>query len=181
MLDREDPKIKWFQEARFGLFIHWGLYSATEGYWNGKETAGIGEWIASREKIPQAEYEQFAEKLTCDKFDPVMWAKLAKNSGMRYCVFTAKHHEGFAMYDTSYDDYSIVKRSPYGKDATMQVVKAMREEGIVPCLYYSQALDFHEENAMGNTWDYTVPEENRDMWSYINGKCKHQLTELLTN
>lgn len=181
MLDREDPRIKWFQEARFGLFIHWGLYSATEGYWNGKETAGIGEWIASREKIPQAEYERFAEKLTCDKFEPAMWAKLAKNAGMRYCVFTAKHHEGFAMYDTSYDDYSIVKRSPYGKDATMQVVEAMREEGIVPCLYYSQALDFHEENAMGNTWDYTVPEENRDMWSYINGKCKHQLTELLTN
>lgn len=181
MLDREDPRIKWFQEARFGLFIHWGLYSATEGYWNGKETAGIGEWIASREKIPQAEYERFAEKLTCDKFEPAMWAKLAKNAGMRYCVFTAKHHEGFAMYNTSYDDYSIVKRSPYGKDATMQVVEAMREEGIVPCLYYSQALDFHEENAMGNTWDFTVPEEDRDMWSYINGKCKHQLIELLTN
>ncbi len=180
MLDREDPKIKWFREARFGLFIHWGLYSATEGYWNGKETEGIGEWIASRERIPNIEYEKFAEKMTCDKFNPADWAGLAKKAGMRYCVFTAKHHEGFAMYDTSYDDYSIVKRSPYGEDVTAQVIEAFRAEGIVPCLYYSQALDFHEDNAMGNTWDYLVPEKERDFWSYINGKCKYQLKELLT-
>ena len=177
MLNQDDKRIKWFREARFGLFIHWGLYSATEGYWNGKETIGIGEWIASREKIPMAEYEKYAEKLTCDKFDPGMWARLAKNAGMQYCVFTAKHHEGFAMFDTSYDDFNIVKRSPYGKDVTAQIVDAMREQGIVPCLYYSQAL---EESAAGNTWDFPIPEKDRDMWPYINGKCKHQLTELVT-
>lgn len=180
MLSKDDFRIKWFKEARFGLFIHWGLYTGTEGRWNGKETEGIGEWIQSREKIPGAEYEKFAQKLTCEKFDPAYWAKLANRAGMKYCVFTAKHHEGFAMFDTSYDDYSIVKRSPYGKDVVDSIVEAMREEGIVPCLYYSQALDFHEENAWGNTWDYSVPEPERDMWSYVNGKCKHQLKELLT-
>ncbi len=180
MLSKQDLKIKWFQQAGFGLFIHWGLYTATEGRWNGKETTGIGEWIQSREKIPGSEYEKLAPKLTCEKFDPSYWARLAKRAGMKYCVFTSKHHEGFAMFDTSYDDYSIVKRSLYGKDVTKAVVEAMRKEGIIPCLYYSQALDFHEENAWGNTWDYFVPEPERDMWSYINGKCKYQLKELLT-
>lgn len=180
MLERDDRRLDWFRKARFGLFIHWGLYSATEGYWKGKETMGIGEWIQAREKIPCKEYEKFAGKLTCEKFDPVMWAKLAKKAGMKYCVFTAKHHEGFSMYDTSYDEYNIVEKSPYAKDVTRQVIEAFREEGIVPCLYYSQALDFHEENAWGNTWDYSVPEQERDMWSYVNGKCKHQLKELLT-
>ena len=181
MLSEKDEKIKWFKEARFGLFVHWGLYAATEGYWQGKETQGIGEWIVSRERIPGKEYEKFAEKMTCEKFDPAYWARLAKNAGMQYCVFTAKHHEGFAMYNTSYDDYSIVERGAYGKDVTKMVVEAMRAEGITPCLYYSHALDFHEPNAMGNTWDFDVPEADRDFWAYINGKCKHQLRELLTN
>ncbi|MBQ8231424.1 MAG: alpha-L-fucosidase [Lachnospiraceae bacterium] len=181
MLSEKDEKIKWFKEARIGLFVHWGLYAATEGYWQGKETVGIGEWIASKERIPRAEYEMFAEKMTCEKFDPAYWARLAKNAGIQYCVFTAKHHEGFAMYDTSFDDYSIVKRGAYGKDVTKAVVEAMREEGITPCLYYSHALDFHEPNAMGNTWDFHVPEVERDFRAYIDGKCKHQLRELLTN
>ena len=181
MLNKKYEKIKWFNQARLGLFVHWGSYAATEGYWQGKETQGIGEWIASRERIPRKEYEKFAEEMTCEKFDPAYWARLAKNAGMQYCVFTAKHHEGFAMYDTSFDDYSIVKRGPYGKDVTKMVVEAMRAEGITPCLYYSHALDFHEPNAMGNTWDFDVPEADRDFWAYINGKCKHQLRELLTN
>ena len=181
MFNVSDNKIKWFKDARFGLFIHWGLYSATEGYWNGIETEGICEWIASREKIPNVEYEKFAERLTCEKFEPKKWARLAKSAGMKYCVFTAKHHEGFAMYDTSYDDYSIVKRSPYGADVTKQIVDAMKEEGIIPCLYYSHALDFHEPNAMGNTWDYTELEDKREFQKYLDNKCKYQLSELLTN
>ncbi len=180
MLKSDDKKIQWYKEARFGLFIHWGLYAATEGYWNGKETPGIGEWIAAKESIPTAEYEKLAEKMTCDKFSASEWARLAKDAGMRYCVFTAKHHEGFAMYDTDYDDYSIVKRSPYGKDIAREIADAMREEGIKPCFYYSQAIDFHEKNAMGNTWDNPVLEEERDFKSYIDGKCKAQLRELLT-
>lgn len=181
MLKYEDEKIKWFKEARFGLFIHWGLYSATEGYWNGKETPGIGEWIAAKEEIPTDEYEKLAEKMTCEKFDAGEWARLAKAAGMRYCVFTAKHHDGFAMYDTSYNDYSIVKRSPYGKDIAKELTEAMRAEEIKPCFYYSHAIDFHDKNAMGNYWDNPVPEEKRDFLSYINGKCKYQLKELLTN
>lgn len=181
MLDINDKKLKWLKDAKFGLFIHWGLYAATEGWYGGKETAGIGEWIAAKETIPNGEYEKLAEKMTCEKFDPKMWAKLAKSAGMKYCVFTSKHHEGFSMFDTSYDDYSITKRSPYKKDVAKEIVDAMREEGIMPCFYYSHALDFHESEAWGNTWDNQLPQEERDFKSYINGKCKHQLTELLTN
>ena len=181
MLKNDDNNILWFKTARFGLFIHWGLYSATEGYWKGNETPGIGEWIAAKEKISTKDYEKLAYKMTCDRFNPSEWARLAKAAGMKYCVFTAKHHEGFAMYDTKYDDYSIVKRSPYGKDVARELVKAMRNEGITPCFYYSQAVDFHEKNAMGNTWDNPIPENDRDFISYINGKCKFQLKELLLN
>lgn len=181
MLDKNDKRIKWFKEARFGLFIHWGLYSAAEGRWKGHETPGIGEWIAAKEKIPANEYEKLADKLTCDKFEPQYIARLAKEAGMKYCVFTSKHHEGFAMFDTEYDDYSIVKRTPYAKDAAKEIAEAMRGEGITPCFYYSHALDFHEKNARGNTWDNDIPEEERDFKGYINGKCKTQIKELLSN
>lgn len=181
MLYKYDDDLKWFKNAKLGLFIHWGLYSATEGYYNGKETPGIVEWIASKEHIPTDEYEKLAESMSCENFKPDEWAVLAKNAGMKYCVFTAKHHEGFAMYDTKYDDYSIVKRSPYGKDVAGAVTDAMRKVGIVPCFYYSQAIDFHERDAMGNTWDNTVPENERNFRAYIDGKCKFQLKELLEN
>lgn len=181
MLNKNDKKIEWFKNAKLGLFIHWGLYAATEGYWNGKETPGIVEWIALKERIPTDEYEKLAKKMTCENFAPEKWAALAKRAGMRYCVFTAKHHEGFAMYDTKYDDYNIVKRSPYQKDIAKEITQAMRNEEIVPCFYYSQAIDFHEKNAMGNTWDNPIPEKEREFQSYINGKCKLQLKELLTN
>ncbi len=181
MLPVNDKNIQKLGKARFGLFIHWGLYAATEGFWGGKETKGIGEWIAAREQIPNDEYEKLADKMTCEKFNASQWAELAYDAGMRYCVFTAKHHEGFAMYDTGYDDYSIVKRSPYGKDIAAEITNAMREKGIIPCFYYSQAIDFHESEAMGNTWYFEKPENERDFLSYINGKCKYQLRELLEN
>lgn len=176
-----NDKIKWYQYARFGIFIHFGLYTATEGRYKGKETQGIGEWIQSREQIPCSDYEAFASKLTLENFDPEYWAELAYNAGMRYCVFTAKHHDGFAMYDTKYDDYSIVRRSPYGDDPLRKVIDAMRKKGIMPCVYYSHSIDFHEPNAMGNMWDFTKPYDERDFKSYIDGKCKFQLRELLTN
>ena len=181
MLSENDKQIQWFKNAKLGLFIHWGLYAAAEGFWNGKEISGIGEWIAAKAQIPNDEYEKLARKMTCERFNPDEWARLASDAGMKYCVFTAKHHEGFAMYDTKYDDYSIVKRSPYGKDIAGQISDSMRKHNIVPCFYYSHAIDFHEKNAMGNTWYYETPEDERDFAGYINTKCKTQLKELLTN
>lgn len=97
MLDINDKKIEWFKKAKFGLFIHWGLYAVTEGYWNGEKDSGIVEWIAAHKRIPNSDYERLAEKMTCEKFNPDYIAALAADAGMKYCVFTAKHHDGFAM------------------------------------------------------------------------------------
>ena len=180
MMNKNDPKIAWFQEARLGLFMHWGLYAATEGFIGDKETQGISEWIQLRERVPMAQYEQYANNLNADKFDAKAIMELAKQAGMKYMVFTAKHHEGFSMYATEYDDYGINGRCGVTRDLAKELVDAARENGIVPCFYYSQGVDFHEPNAMGNTWDFETPESERDFESYFNGKCKFQLRELLT-
>lgn len=180
MIQKDDKSIAWFENARLGLFIHWSLYAATEGIVDGKETKGIVEWIQSREQIPIKQYEKYAESLSADEFEPKSIAELASYAGMKYMVFTTKHHEGFAMYPTKYDDYSINGRCKVDRDVVCELVEAMREENIVPCFYYSQGVDFHEENAWGNTWDFDVPEPERDFRKYLDGKCKFQLKELLT-
>lgn len=181
MLNKNDKQVQWFEEARLGMFIHWGICAATEGYHDGKETNGIVEWIQSRERIPGSVYEKYAEKLSDKNFDTEKIADLAKNAGMKYLVFTTKHHEGFSMYDTKVDDYSINKRSGVKRDILKDLVESVRKRGIVPCFYYSQSMDFHEENAWGNTWDFETPEEERDFDLYFNTKCKPQIKELLTN
>ena len=180
MIARGSKEIAWFENAKLGLFMHWGIYSATEGFYHGQETKGIVEWIQSREQIPNEEYEQFAKKLSADGFDAGQVAALAKRMGARYMVFTAKHHEGFAMYPTDYDDFSLNGRTGTKRDILQELTTSLRNYDIVPCVYYSQGIDFHEKNAMGNTWDFKTPEDERDFDSYFRGKCKHQLSELLT-
>lgn len=181
MLERQHEDIRWFDLARFGLFIHWGPYAATKGFYRGRETQGIVEWIQSRERIPAGEYREFAQQLSAEKFDAEAIVKMAKQAGMKYLVFTAKHHDGFAMFETAYDDFSFPALCTSGRDPAGELVAAARREGLVPCLYYSHSMDFHEENAMGNIWDFKTPESERDFNSYFNGKCKTQLKELLTN
>ncbi len=180
MIARGNKEIAWFENAKLGLFMHWGIYSATEGFYHGKETKGIVEWIQSREQIPNEEYEQFAEKLSVDGFDAEQIAALAERMGARYMVFTTKHHEGFAMYPTDYDDFSINGRTGTKRDIFLELTTSLRNHGIVPCAYYSQGVDFHEKNAMGNTWDFKTPEDERDFDSYFRGKCQQQIRELLT-
>lgn len=180
MLAKDDSRIEWFEAARFGLFIHWGLYSATEGFIGEKETKGIVEWIQSRERIPGAQYAQYAEKLCADRFDAEKLMALAERAGMKYVVFTAKHHEGFAMYPTKYDDYSFPARCGVRRDVFREITEAARRHGLKPCVYYSHGVDFHEPDAMGNTWDFETPESERNFEKYLNGKCKTQLRELLS-
>lgn len=181
MISKNDPKMKWFEEARLGMFIHWGLYSATEGIYNGKETNGIVEWIQAREQIPCSEYEKFVSNLSTEKFDAEEIASLAYEAGVKYVTFTSKHHEGFAMFDSKYSDYNIMKMCKADKDPVKELCEKVRKKGMHACLYYSQSLDFHEENAMGNTWDFETPETERDLQSFLDGKTKFQLNELLTN
>ena len=132
--ERDRERIAWWEEARFGMFIHWGLYAIPAGTWKGKAIAGIGEWIMRRAEIPAAEYEQLASQFNPIKFDADAVAKLARDAGMKYLVITAKHHDGFAMYDSPCSDYDIVDATPYRKDIMADLSKACQKYGIRPLL-----------------------------------------------
>jgi len=128
--------MKWWREARFGMFIHWGLYAVPAGVWKGKDVPGIGEWIMHREKIPLKEYRPLAADLNPIKFDAKAWVKLAKDAGMKYLVITAKHHDGFAMYDSACSDYDIVDCTPWGKDPMVALARECKKVGIKPIQIY---------------------------------------------
>src|SRR5689334_25143839 len=104
----QDEKMKWFREAKFGLFIHWGLYSIPAGEWKGQTVPGIGEWIMNRAKIPVSEYSQLARQLNPVKFDAAGWVKMAKDAGMKYIVITAKHHDGFALFKSKSSPFNVI-------------------------------------------------------------------------
>ncbi len=175
---RDHERIAWWEEARFGMFIHWGLYAIPAGKWKGKAIEGIGEWIMRRAEIPVAEYEQLASKFNPVKFNADAIAKLARDAGMKYLVITAKHHDGFAMYDSPCSDYDIVDATPYRKDVMAALSKACQKYGIRLCFYYSQDQDWHDANASGNDWDFDPA--TKDFAHYLENKVKPQVRELLT-
>jgi alpha-L-fucosidase len=140
-----------------------------------------------RLKIPISAYEMIAKEFNPVKFDAMQWVKLAKDSGMKYLVITAKHHDGFAMYASKYDDYNIINRTPFGRDPMKELSEACHAYGIKFCFYYSLGRDWHhphvptESNGWrSNTWDFP-DEKNKDVSIYFNSKVKQQITELLTN
>ena len=107
---------EWFRQAKFGMMIHFGLYSILAGEWKGKRMKGIGEWVQAHNRIPIAEYSQLAKIFNPVFFNAEEWVKTAKEAGMEYFVITSKHHEGFALFDSEYDDYNVVKGTPFGRD-----------------------------------------------------------------
>src|SRR5436190_4314214 len=110
----DDDRMAWFKQAKFGMFIHWGIYAVPAGEWQGKSR--YGEWFQEETKMPSAEYAKFAAQFNPVKFDAKAWAKTAKDAGMRYVVITSKHHDGFCMFDSKLTDYDIVDATPYKKD-----------------------------------------------------------------
>lgn len=122
---------KWFQEARFGMFIHWGLYAVP----------AKGEWYASIDRIPAEQYEKYFHAFDPTDYDPRLWARIAKKAGMKYAVLTAKHHEGFCLFDSAYTDYKSTN-TPAGRDLVREYVEAFRSEGLYVGLYYS-LVDWH--------------------------------------
>ena len=185
---------EWFREAKFGMMIHWGLYSVLAGEWNGQRIDCIGEWIMSRFHIPIKEYEKYALAFNPICFDAREWVRLAKDAGMKYIVITAKHHDGFAMYHSKVDPYNIYDATPFKRDPIKELKEACDECGMKLGLYYSQELDWHERHGGGwsvdkdvwkgccwtNKWDF--PDiEKRDFRICFENKIKPQVRELLTN
>ncbi len=166
----DDPltsgRTAWFREAKFGMFIHWGLYAVPAGVWKGKEIDGIGEWIMNNAKIPIPEYEPLAKEFNPVKFDAKAWARVAKDAGMRYMVITSKHHDGFSMFKTALAPYNIVDATPYGKDPMKPLSEACRAAGLKFCFYHS-ILDWHH------------PDQQTDFPKYVD-YMKGQLKELVT-
>ncbi len=173
-----DQRMQWWREARFGMFIHWGLYSIPAGEWKGKEIAGIGEWIMKRAQIPAVEYRELAKQFNPVKFSAKDFVATAKNAGMKYITITSKHHDGFAMFKSNATRYNIVDATPYGKDIIKALADECHKQGIKMCFYYSQSRDWNEPNGLDNDWDF--PKE-RNFQKYLDEKVKPQLTELLTN
>jgi alpha-L-fucosidase len=173
-----DPRLDWWREAKFGLFIHWGLYAIPAGEWRGQAIPGIGEWIMHRARIPVAEYEPLAAQFNPVEFDAAEWVSLAKRAGQKYLVITSKHHDGFCLYKSSMTPYNIVDATPFGRDPLAELAAECARQGIKLGFYYSQTQDWHHPDGDGNDWDYD--ESKKDFAGYIENYVKPQVTELLT-
>ena len=177
--EQRDARMAWWRDAKFGLFIHWGVYSVPAGFYQDKPVKGIGEWIMNRGKIPMAEYQQFAKQFNPVKFNADDWVKAAKDAGMKYIVITSKHHDGFAMFDTKVSPWNIVQATPYGKDPLKDLAAACRKYGIKLGFYYSQAQDWNNGgSAAGGKWDKA---QEHDMDDYIDKIAVPQVKEICSN
>ena len=173
----KDERMEWFRQARFGMFIHWGLYAVPAGEWKGEKVSGIGEWIMERAQIPVSEYEQLARQFNPVKFDAEQWVQIAKNAGMKYIVITSKHHDGFCLWDTKYTDYDVVDATPFKRDILGELSEACRKNGIKLCFYHS-IMDWHHPNAQApfypkyNDTSKSNPNFDRFVEYYLKGQIK---------
>lgn len=175
-----NDRLEWFREAKFGMFIHWGIYSVPAGEWEGK--TGYGEWFQLQTKMPCATYDKFATQFNPVKFNAKEWAQIAKDAGVKYLVITAKHHDGFCMYDTKFTDFNLVKTSPYGRDPLKELAQACRDVGIKFCVYYSIA-DWHHPDSPAKDSQrgfHGQPKADADVSKYAD-YMRNQVHELLTN
>ena len=172
-------RLAWFHQAKYGLFIHWGLYAIPAGEWKGKRIPGIGEWIMNRARIPVREYEQLAKQFNPVKFNAEEWVQLAKDAGMKYIVITSKHHDGFALYQSKVSKYNVVDATPFKRDILKELAAACAKHKMPLGFYYSQAQDWHDPNGAGNAWDFG-PNDKKDFDKYLREKAEPQVRELLT-
>lgn len=201
----KDERMKWWREARFGMFIHWGVYAQWGGVYHGHQQArGGAEWIMNRSKIPVAEYQQKAKEFNPTKYDPDAWVKMAKDAGMKYIIITAKHHDGFALFNSKASTWDITDATAYGKDLLKPLAEACKKYGVKLGFYYSQAQDWNNPGGsvarkeMREGWPnpdsaridaYT--KEHKGHWDpaqetktfdqYIDDVAVPQVKELMTN
>lgn len=192
-----DERIEWWRDARFGMFIHWGLYSLPAGEWKGKLVKGYSEHLMRKEKISRAEYLDLAHEFNPLKFNAEEWILEAKKSGMRYFIITAKHHDGFAMYNSAVSDFNVLKQTPFKRDPMAELAAAAKKYGMKFGFYYSHAFDWEHPDAPGNDWEYNNPGgdkllggvnwyDNHPEWlpkaaKYVDEKAIPQIKELINN
>ena len=175
-----ENKMAWFDAARFGMFIHWGIYSVPAGEWHGQHW--YGEWFQLETRMPAAKYSAFAAQFDPVQFDARAWVKVAKAAGIKYVVITAKHHDGFCMFDTRLTSYNIVEATPWHHDPLKDLAAACRAAGIKLCFYYS-VPDWHSPDFPAKYSQHTFhgdPRPDADLEKYV-AFVKGQIRELLTN
>ena len=179
---QRDARMQWFREARFGMFIHWGLYAIPAGRWSTTSKTDAGEWIMNTYEIPVADYKALAPKFNPTKFSAHEIVSLAKASGMKYIVITAKHHDGFAMYDSKADPFNIVAATPFKRDPLRELAVECKKQGIKLGFYYSQDQDWTAPGGAAyhdpEHWDKA---QDGNFAQYLHTKAIPQLEELLTN
>ena len=188
-----NKNISAFRDASFGMFIHFGLYSIPGGRWHGQQMDYIGEWIQAQFRIPDAEYAKLAEEFNPFFFNADEWVKSAKDAGMAYIVFTAKHHDGFAMYHSRVSRFNIVDATPFGRDILRELAYACKRHNMKLGIYYSHCLDWSDPDggdpgpdskknfgmSWGNDWDFP-DHKAKDFSRYFEQKAMTQIKELLT-
>ena len=178
---RRDARMAWLREARFGMFIHWGLYAVPAGIWNGKSVQdGTGEWIMNYARIPVAQYRTLAKQFNPTGFDANAWVALAVKAGMKYIVITAKHHDGFALFDSKADAFNVTAATPFRRDPLKELAAACERQDIKLGFYYSQDLDWTAPG-WGNIFEKWDAAQNGNFAEYLESKAIPQLQELLTN
>ena len=181
----QDKKMAWWREARFGMFIHWGPYSIFGGEWKGEDK--YSEFVMLNAQIPLKEYAQVAATFNPHKFNAEEWILVAKNAGMKYIIYTSKHHDGFAMYHSRCSKYNIFDMTAFKRDPLKELETACRKHGIKLGIYYSLGRDWEDpdvptdwptKGGRSNTWDYP-DEDSKDINRYFERKVKPQINEIL--
>ncbi len=171
-----DVRMHWWREARFGLFIHWGLYAIPAGEWKGKTE--YGEWIRTSAEIPLEEYDKFVQHFNPGRFDADQWVRLAKEAGMKYIVITSKHHDGFCLFNSRYTDFDVMS-TPFKRDILDELAQACRKHGLKMCWYHS-IMDWHHPDYLPRReWENDRSTEGANFDRYVQ-HMKDQICELLT-
>lgn len=179
-----EARVQWFKDARFGMFIHWGLYSAAEGIWEGerlRNSNNYAEWIYYRNRISKEEYSSLAKRFDWKKINPEAWVLLARKAGMKYIIITAKHHDGCAIWNSKVSDYNLSKLCGTQRDVLKELAAACKKHGIKLGFYYSHWLDWEHPYGWDHNQELTGRITDEQYNIYWQQKVLPQLRELLTN
>lgn len=175
--EHKDTRMAWWEEARFGMFIHWGLYAIPAGEWNGE--TNHAEWIRTTARIPYSVYDEFTKEFNPVKYDPDAWVRTARDAGMKYIVITSKHHDGFCLFDSKQTEFDVMS-TPYQKDILDQLATACRKEGLKLCFYYS-IMDWHHPDYIPRRgWETDRSSDDADFERYTS-YLKAQIKEIMEN